>query len=402
MEKLIGTGRTGDIIHNSMEMAKSNDFKNVAKVWYNKTKSFEEGLASIREGYAQTEDILAVPSEMEPTILNKRLVFKYKDGRTFTPTEHAVKQIGSRLGIGTWLIESLQKPVVNQKGKILYERDEQDGNTLCTIINNAKRRLKSTKKYLWRTRQDGTLRAMLTDKYAIVNNEWLLEVWQRLIPGGRLSHWRGDSDTIYGNILIPDSIREEDDSDYGGLISGGNSEIGERRVSQFPSVFRAICCNGCIWDQKSGQKLDRVHRGKIDLISLEHKIRINLATQIPLITTMIDTLIATKSFAYDGDSMKPLFAQVAKDYKLGKPQTSGIYKGYMEEIADSPVSSRNLFGVINSITRAGQKFSNDTWHDFDILGGRLSRFTKENWDNLTSRASKLNVEQTEEMYALVS
>jgi hypothetical protein len=109
--------------------------------------------------------------------------------------------------------------VVNQKGKILYERDEQDGNTLCTIINNAKRRLKSTKKYLWRTRQDGTLRAMLTDKYAIVNNEWLLEVWQRLIPGGRLSHWRGDSDTIYGNILIPDSIREEDDSDYGGFLT---------------------------------------------------------------------------------------------------------------------------------------------------------------------------------------
>ncbi len=76
---------------------------------------------------------------------------------------------------------------------------------------------------------------------------------RKLIPGGRLSHWRGDADTLWGNVLIPDTIRQESDSDYGGMVSIGNSEIRERRITSRPSVFRAICFNGCIWDREAGQ-----------------------------------------------------------------------------------------------------------------------------------------------------
>jgi hypothetical protein len=100
------------------------------------------------------------------------------------------------------------------------------------------------KQRLIRTWSDGTLRAFLSQKYTIVNNAWFLDVLSKAIPGGVVSHWKGDADSIFGNVLIPDTIRAEADSDFGGMLSVGNSEIGTRRISSLPSVFRAICMNG--------------------------------------------------------------------------------------------------------------------------------------------------------------
>ena len=98
-------------------------------------------------------------------------------------------------------------------------------------------------------------------------------------------------------MLIPDTIREESDSDYGGMLSIGNSEIGERRISSMPSIFRAICMNGCIWDQTAGKGINQVHRGKIDLDQLFLVIKENLEVQIPLLPQGIERLLGTRRMA---------------------------------------------------------------------------------------------------------
>ena len=86
------------------------------------------------------------------------------------------------------------------------------------------------------------MRAMLSNKYAIVNNQWMMEVIQEAVPNGMLSHWRGDADTMYGNVLIPDSIREEDDSDYA---------IGGAKFSDFSSVANIV------YHSQDGLTIDR-------------------------------------------------------------------------------------------------------------------------------------------------
>jgi hypothetical protein len=239
---------------------------------------------------------------------------------------------------------------------------------------------------------------MLTERYAIVDNRWFIERLAEFIPGGRLSHWRGDGDTIYGNVLIPDTIREETDSDYGGMLSVGNSEIGIRRVSSVPSIFRAICMNGCIWGQTKGEGIRQVHRGKIDLRALALEIKENLNKQIPLLPQGIDRLLGIRSYAWDGGEMKPLFAQVAKDYGFSKRQASDTLRSYHVERNTTPDYAKTLFGVVNSVTRAGQKLSNAEWIKFDEVGGQLAQYAENDWDRLVSKAKQLKTKEVEETF----
>ena len=155
-----------------------------------------------------------------------------------------------------------------------------------------------------------------------MDNSWFVNVIKGLVPSGRLSHWKGDSDTIYGNVLIPDTIREEEDSDYRGMFSVGNCEIGIRSISTCPSVFRAICMNGCIWDQEMGVAIRKVHRGEINLEELKDAIKLNLEEQIPLLPEGIERLLAIRAKGTDGASLSTVFASVAKDHKLSKKQAT--------------------------------------------------------------------------------
>ena len=48
---------------------------------------------------------------------------------------------------------------------------------------------------------------------------------------------------------------------------------------------------------------------------------------------------------------------------------------------------RNLFGVVNAVTRAGQVLDNESWVKFDNLGGKLLDTTPAKWENVLKRAS---------------
>lgn len=408
LHKLTGNDTTlkaGDFVLGGQELASKEGFRNVAKIWYKQTMSYEQGLELIEQGKAVTEDIMATVTEMLPSVSNDgKFVFRYRDGREFVPTDHAVTQVALWANTGTWYAQSLLRNPSDNKERELYKRDRGDLATLAVILQNGLRngRVDPAKKFLWRTRKDGSLRAMLTERYAIVDNRWFLEVLRSNMPGGRLSHWRGDSDTVWGNVLIPDTIREEKDSDYGGMLSIGNSEIGERRVSSMPSIFRAICMNGCIWGQTKGEGIRQVHRGKIDLTKLAYEIKENLNKQIPLLPQGIDAMLNLRTYAWDGCSAKPIFAQVANDYGFSKKQAFGLLLAYIEEREITPELANTLFGVTNSVTRAGQKFSNTDWVKFDEIGGRLARLKKDEFSNLVSKAKLLKEKEVDEAFASVA
>jgi hypothetical protein len=404
LSKLEGTAETkaaGEFVLKGMELASKEGFGHVAKVWYKKTLDYKQGLEQVEKDKAQTEDILASVKDIVPTVNKEgKFALAYRDGREFLPTEHAIMQMGNWGDCGTWFVQNLLKNPVDKEGREIPElkRDRQDAETLVTVFKNGFRRLDQSKKFLWRTRKDGSLRAMLTERYAIVDNRWFIERLAEFIPGGRLSHWRGDGDTIYGNVLIPDTIREETDSDYGGMLSVGNSEIGIRRVSSVPSIFRAICMNGCIWGQTKGEGIRQVHRGKIDLRALALEIKENLNKQIPLLPQGIDRLLGIRSYAWDGGEMKPLFAQVAKDYGFSKRQASDTLRSYHVERNTTPDYAKTLFGVVNSVTRAGQKLSNAEWIKFDEVGGQLAQYAENDWDRLVSKAKQLKTKEVEETF----
>ena len=305
--KIEGQGNQGQFVHDGQDMAKKEGFAHVSKLWYDKTMSYDDGMELLEQDVSSRQDFLISRDDMTLDVRENEGRWQFGveiEDQFYTPTNHALTQFVSKSceGKGTGFVRGLTEDTFSAKGDVKIHRDEWDARTILSIVRNGLRRADASTKFKVRCYDDGTMRAFLSEKYAEVDNRWFLEQIKDIIPAGRLSHWRGDADTIFGNVLIPDTIREEDDSDYGGMVSIGNCEIGKRNVKSLPSVFRAICMNGCIWDQTKGYEIKVRHIGDIDLDQLRLKLRHNIEAQIPLIPQGIERVLGIRAKGSDGIS----------------------------------------------------------------------------------------------------
>lgn len=366
------------------------DDTHVHKDWWSKTLSYDEVMEKTQNAIDNREDVMVNAGRIVCESYNDTF-FINANGRRFTPTDHCLEQFSVRVGVPSFsVLRELRK---------IEGFDDGDARTMAAIGNNALRRIDSDKVFRIRTYTDGTARAFVTDKYTPVDNRWYLEVLQEFLPSGRFSHWRGDEDTIYGNVLLPDSIidyGQDDDDDYGGMVSVGNCEIGKRRISQCPSLFRAICMNGCIWGQTKGKDISKVHRGKIDLDSLKVKIAENIEFQLSILPDGIRKFLATRANSIGSQNAKNVIAAVAMDYNLSKKQATETLEQYITH----ETHEDNMFGIINAITRAGQQFDNETWVSMDELAGTLMDISSTRWSNILSRANTMNDKDFEKVYSI--
>lgn len=364
----------------------------VHKDWWSKTLTYEQVKEQAQVAVDNREDILTETKNISCVVDNDEFRFRV-GGRTFRPTDHCIEQFSVRVGVTS---SSFLREMRNIEGF-----DSNDAETMVAVGNNALRRIEADKKFRIRTYTDGTARAFVTEQYAPVDNRWYLETVAEFIPGGRFSHWRGDEDTIYGNILIPDTIMDygqDDDTDYGGMISVGNCEVGTRRISQMPSLFRAICLNGCIWGQTKGEQIRRVHRGNIDLTKLKFEIADNIQQQIPLLAPGIRKFLETRGMEIGKASTKGVIAAVSSDNKLTKREATE----FLEQYITYETHESNLFGVIAGLTRAGQKFDNKTWVRMDEIAGSLMGMSADRWSTLLRRADTFNDKDYEKVFALTA
>jgi hypothetical protein len=403
---------SGDVVLDNLEMGTGQGFKHVAKYWLeNGCKSFAEARAVLADDQQKIKDFLEPLERWECIATPTGIAFYHcTDGRMYTPTDHALNlmcQVGR--GMSSWMVRSMVNPIPHATKK--------DGDGESVPIEGGDRtladyeclrdyvnlhlfnpdRVDQKKTRLFRTWSDGTFRALLSEQYTIVNNSWYLGVLEKAIPGGVVSHWQGDADSMFGNILIPDTIRAESDSDFGGMFSVGNSEIGTRRISGLPSVFRAICMNGCIWNQEMGKGINKVHRGAVDFLDLEKLIIKNLEDQIPLLPMGIERILGLRAFGCGDTPLSNLLAQTAIDYSLSKRQVSAVEQGWQEEIRLLGINdAKTAYGLTNAITRAGQTLgNNDQWVRFDAIGGEFVNLDRNGWNKFRSRADGLTTPQVE-------
>jgi hypothetical protein len=400
--KLELNSRVGDFVHQNQNMAKDEGFKCVSRIWFNKTQPISAGIDAITNDARNRFDVSFPKEKFNVNVGKNGQPVLTIDGNEYTPTAHAWKHLCYWFYVPQTYYNMALAPI--SRGKQMFKRDLQDVETFVRVFQNEHRRIDGEKDFTFRVDNTGNLRAMFSDRYAIINNVWYLETLQEVFReiGGdepRLSHWRGDADTIYGNVLIPDTCREEKDSDYGGMISVSNCEIGKRRLDQTPSIFRAICMNGCIWDQNVGEKISKVHRGEIDLVALRERIILNIHKQIPLAKEGIDRLLKTRDKVIPTDvPMVNLFANLHKAFKLETAQTLAV----SEEYSKHEAGDRNLFGIINAFTRAGQRFDPETWVAFDEIGGTLLNSVNakgvKSWDYMVDSAKALTKEDISEIF----
>lgn len=362
----------------------------VSKSWMTKCKTFDQVMETIEKSVEDREDRIVPLKEVQPKVGDGgKFVFEIA-GQEYKPTEWALSQFASRLKLPS---SSVIRELLNRK-----DSDWEDADVAVRIAKNSMRRADQDKNYRLRTYKDGTLRAFVTDKYAPVDNRWYLETVNESLPDSMYSHWRGDDDTIYGNVLMPDSIidyGQDDDSDYGGMLSIGNCEIGRRRISQKPSLFRSICMNGCIWGQTNGEMIDQRHIGKIDLIQLRKRIVDNIEKQLPLIPIGVRKFLSLRSLEVQG-SMKATLAAICIKHKLDKKESTEMLVQFSQHEKDH----RSLFGIVNAITRAGQTMDNESWVKLDELGGDLVDYTEDRWESVGRFASSMSIKDIDEVFAV--
>ena len=361
----------------------------VHKDWYATTMSYEDAMENLQRGVDEREDILAPVKDIQAIVNDGgEFAFEVQD-REFVPTDWALQQFSIR--------SKVPSSTVIQKLRSQEDADDVDSEVMAHLANNSLRRLDQDKIYRMRTYTDGTCRAFVTDKYAPIDNRWYLDQLRDNLPEGRLSHWRGDEDTIFGNILLPDTIidyGQSDDSDYGGMLSIGNCEIGKRRISQVPSLFRSICLNGCIWGQCKGKEIKKRHIGEIDLQELSYAIYENIEAQLPLLDAGVRKLLALRELEVEDAKMQQVFATVAMDHKLTKKEVSEVFRQWGQFERDD----RNMFGVVNAVTRAGQTLDNMSWVRFDGIGGSLMDTSESRWAGILNRAGSLQDKDLEKVY----
>jgi hypothetical protein len=395
----------GDFVSETQEMATEQGHSHVSKLWYDRTISFEQALNILHDERRQRHDIVIPAKQFRVTSQGREIVVCLDDGREFRPTMHALFQMANWCDkVSHSTIKRLTTNPTNNRDDELFQRDEKDYETLALVYQNGHRRIDPDKEFRFRTYDDGTLRAMVTTKYAVVDNVWLMERLQQLLgDSSRVSHWEGlDPDTIFANLLMCDSIRQEQDSEYGGMVSLGNCEIGKRRCSAVPSIFRAICMNGCIWDQKEGKGISRVHRGDIDLEALANDIMESVNQQIPLIDERIDAFLATRELGLPMQEIVSVFLQIAKDHRIDTGSQSCQIVKVMDQFNKYERDNCNVFGIVNAITRAGQKdgFTPEDWVRFDEIGGQLCQLDENSWEKLKAKARMITPDERDKMLGL--
>lgn len=397
LKPLQGTGRNGDFVHATQTM--DSRFRNVSTGWTDRANdpddksvmTWDDAFQTLETERGETRDIIQSFGKL--TVVNDAAGIGLLDdnGNRLKFCESSLDQFAY------WIDSGLTLP------RRLINGDADDKATLAAVIKNGLRKLED-KNGLIRLRNDGTVRAFLSEQYAILDNRWFLDVIRSILPEGLVSHWRSDSgDSVYFNVLIPDSMRQETDSEYGGMLACGNGETGSRKLSTCPSVFRAICRNGCIWDETKGTGIiERVHRGAIDLNALAARIRDNLNRQIPLLGDGIDRMLATRSYMSDVGAV-PAIGSVLRSLRIPgitRETSDAIFAGFKEQRTET--ARVTAFDVIQGLTKSAQSFYAGLQETVERAAGSAMLWNADRWNNVFESAKTLSAEELKTVFKTVS
>lgn len=340
---------------------------------YNEQKDhYHDALCTVNGDNAQVKAVVAD---------EKFHVLDSKANKLYKPTKHFLSQLASKTKWGSFTLNKLYQSSNVKHQTILKDLvdisfQEDFGKEMLFRFNDA----------------DDTCRAFLSDRYAVINNNWVLDKTREFLPqecGSAVACDKSGDDYINFSVVLPSSLKSDDDSDYGGLIKIKNSEIGTHRLDISAGVFRTICSNGSIgWVKHNDVSV--VHRGKVDLDNLAKQIQSSIAKHIKSVPVMIEKLLLTKKMTFgEGASMTPLFASVAQAYRLSRNEIDAVHNGWGIERSETPAYAKTLFGMVNALTRGSQKLGEASWDKLNEVGGVLASYDEDSFINLRNKANAL-------------
>lgn len=388
---------------NAIGLQSTATHRHVAKVWQDKCSSLADFIETVKEQSKTKFDYVKPESDV-----------RLQDASTLTNgmslTKSGLNSLRSFTDIPSSMVSFLE-----ERG---YDED------LTRFVNSELNRReqnwkddgKESREFRVRVRQDDNgndaVRAVVSGRYGVIDNHEAMEMIANSLPSlsdALASHISNDGDDIFGNVLLPDYMKSEPDSDYGVGIAFRNSEIKNSTFNISPFLFRAICLNGMIWGrQDSSIQINQKHLGNIDRIELQQKV--NHAVKVAL--TQGNDLLTLLGHSKHVKVENPLqvIAQLSRDNGMTIEQGRAWHKGYMESLteANGQLHDRSAFGIVNGLTRSAQLYKGSTRESMEItaslilspaIDADLQAISKR-WGRIADNASQLK-EKVVQQYAYI-
>ena len=384
--------------YNAIGLQSTETHRHVAKVWQDKCIAFPSLIETVNEQAKFKRDI--VKSESEIRLLDSDTLI---DG---TPlTKSGLNSLRMFADIPSSMISFLEErgyhdDTVKFVNKEL-DRREQNWNSSG----------KEPRSFRVRVRHDDEgndiIRAIVSERYGVIDNHEALEMIAKSLPSltdALASHVTNDGDDIFGNVLLPDYMKSEPDSDYGVGIAFRNSEIRNATFKVSPFLFRAICLNGMIWGREdSSLQINQRHMGRINTQELQIQVRNVIHTALTMGNDMLTLLGHSKQVQVN--NVLPVIAQLCRDNKMTIEQGKLWHKGYLETLQEvkGDISEKTDFGIVNGLTRSAQSYSGQMREQMEttaslILAPSIDASLQElskRWGQLSNRADSMNKENPE-------
>ena len=390
--------------YNAIGLQSSDSHRHVAKVWQDKCTPLADFVETVKKQSEHKEDRVKKESEIRLSDANTLL-----DG---TPlTKSGLNSLRGFTDIPSSMVSFLQEREYDDE-LVKFLNKELDRRE--TNWNHSG---KEPRDFRVRVRHDDegndVIRAIVSERYGVIDNADAMDMIVHSLPtlkDALASHIHNDGDDIYGNVLLPDFMKSEPDSDYGVGIAFRNSEIRNSTFKISPFLFRAICLNGMIWGRQNSEiTVNQRHMGKIDLNELQEQVTI--AVKVAL--TQGNDLLTLLSLSKQVKVENPLatIALLARDQKMTIEQGKLWHKGYLDSLheANGHVHENTAFGIVNGLTRASQDFKGNMREQMETqasfilapaIDSDLQAISKR-WGMIGERA-KLEKEKTINQYAYVA
>ena len=391
---------------NAIGLQSTATHRHVAKVWQDQCVSVTDFLATLNRQAEGKVDICKPESEV-----------RLKDANTLI----------DGMGLTESGLNSLRLFTDMPSSMIGFMKERGYEEELTRIVNdeldlrerNWANKGKEARDFRIRVRKDENdndiIRAIVSDKYGVIDNHEAFQMIMDGLPGsdGALaSHLFNDGDDMYGNILVPDSMKSEPDSDYGVGIAFRNSEIRNATFKVSPFLFRAICLNGCIWGRSNSEiNVNQKHLGNINRRELAEEVRHAIAVAL----TQGNDLLTLMGHSKKVKVANPLnvIAQLCREKEINLTAEQGRlwHKGYIDSLGEKngQEHENTAFGIVNGLTRSAQNYSGAKREQMETIAGLILspaidadlQAIQKRWGRISDNASALS-EKTVQQYAYVA
>lgn len=354
---------------NAIGLQSTETHKHVAKIWQDKCVSLQSFYSTLKAQDANKVDVVKPESAIRlkdaSTLLDGTPLTKsgMNSLRLFTDIPSSMISFMDERGYSDELVK-----FVNDE----LNRREQDWSN----------KGKDAREFRVRTRHDDdgnpVARAIVSERYGVIDNLEAMEMIIDALPSkdaikdALASHLHNDGDDMFGNLLLPDNIKSEPDSDYGVGIAFRNSEVRNSTFKVSPFLFRAICLNGMIWGrQDSSIKVNQRHMGNIDKQELREEVRRAIVVALSQGNDLLTLLGHSKHV--EVNNPEQVIAQLSRDNKMTIAQGKLWHKGYLESLQEVSGHShdRTAFGIVNGLTRSAQQYTGSTREQMETIASAI-------------------------------